>query len=156
MILRRIAWALLIACIATPAGWARADHDEDDRGRGHSKHGDEQGDDDDGGGRHEHFSAGDRRVVQVYFADEYKHGRCPPGLAKKQNGCQPPGHAKKRHYEVGRVLPPRIVVVPVPVVLAERLGPPPYGYHYAMIDGDLVKLAVGTSMVIDAIHGLAQ
>lgn len=22
------------------------------------------------------------------------HGKCPPGLAKKNNGCQPPGHAK--------------------------------------------------------------
>ncbi|MFO1163720.1 MAG: hypothetical protein U1E55_00705 [Paracoccus sp. (in: a-proteobacteria)] len=28
---------------------------------------------------------------------------CPPGLAKKHNGCQPPGHARK-HYRRGDVL----------------------------------------------------
>jgi hypothetical protein len=29
------------------------------------------------------------------------HGGCPPGLAKKNNGCMPPGHAKKL-YNVGQ------------------------------------------------------
>ena len=29
------------------------------------------------------------------------HGRCPPGLAKKNNGCLPPGQAKKL-YNVGQ------------------------------------------------------
>ena len=29
---------------------------------------------------------------------------CPPGLAKKHNGCLPPGQAKKR-YDVGQRLP---------------------------------------------------
>jgi hypothetical protein len=31
-------------------------------------------------------------------------GNCPPGLAKKNNGCLPPGQAKKR-YVVGQRLP---------------------------------------------------
>ena len=30
----------------------------------------------------------------------YAQPACPPGLAKKNNGCQPPGQAKKR-YEQG-------------------------------------------------------
>jgi len=29
------------------------------------------------------------------------HGRCPPGLAKRDNGCLPPGQAKKL-YNVGQ------------------------------------------------------
>jgi len=29
------------------------------------------------------------------------HGRCPPGLARKDNGCMPPGQAKKL-YNVGQ------------------------------------------------------
>jgi hypothetical protein len=29
------------------------------------------------------------------------HGRCPPGLARKNNGCLPPGQAKKL-YNVGQ------------------------------------------------------
>ena len=154
MIRRGLAAALVIALALVPAALARADHDDDyGNGKGHSKHGDDRDDDD--GPHREHFSSRDRRVVHVYFADEYKHGHCPPGLAKKHDGCLPPGHAHK-HYAIGRALPPRVVVVPVPILLAERLGPPPYGCRYAMIDGDLVKLALGTSLVIDAIQGLAE
>lgn len=32
------------------------------------------------------------------------YGNCPPGLAKKNNGCLPPGQAKKL-YNVGQRLP---------------------------------------------------
>ncbi|HEX8669535.1 MAG TPA: hypothetical protein VF727_14305 [Allosphingosinicella sp.] len=35
------------------------------------------------------FREGERRVASY-------GGDCPPGLAKKHNGCQPPGHAKER------------------------------------------------------------
>ena len=34
----------------------------------------------------------------------YGAGNCPPGLAKKNNGCLPPGQAKKR-YNIGQRLP---------------------------------------------------
>ena len=34
----------------------------------------------------------------------YGAGGCPPGLAKKNNGCLPPGQAKKL-YNVGQRLP---------------------------------------------------
>ncbi|MEQ7873379.1 hypothetical protein ABDK56_05170 [Sphingomonas sp. ASV193] len=34
-------------------------------------------------------------------AQGYGVGGCPPGLAKKNNGCLPPGQAKKR-YNVGQ------------------------------------------------------
>lgn len=34
----------------------------------------------------------------------YGAGGCPPGLAKKHNGCMPPGQAKKL-YNVGQRLP---------------------------------------------------
>ena len=34
----------------------------------------------------------------------YAGGGCPPGLAKKNNGCLPPGQAKKL-YNVGQRLP---------------------------------------------------
>ena len=35
-----------------------------------------------------------------------------------------------------------------------RIGRPPDGYLFATLDGDLVKLAVGTLLVVDAIGGL--
>ncbi|HYJ82521.1 MAG TPA: hypothetical protein VEW26_06725, partial [Allosphingosinicella sp.] len=37
----------------------------------------------------------DRAIVYQYYRNEYSAGRCPPGLAKKGNGCLPPGQAKK-------------------------------------------------------------
>jgi Ni/Co efflux regulator RcnB len=90
-------------------------------------------------------------------SDDRRDGRgnCPPGLAKKDNGCLPPGQAKKR-YLVGRPLPSTVVVRDVPRDISVRLGPAPRGYRYGIVDGDVVKLAVGTSLVVDAIEALVH
>jgi hypothetical protein len=94
-----------------------------------------------------------REAVRAYWIETYGRGNCPPGLAKKRNGCLPPGQAKKR-YRVGARLPATVVIHPLPAVLVPRLGPPPPGYEYVMVDGDVLKLAVGTKLVADAISGL--
>jgi len=39
--------------------------------------------------------AGDRRWISRDFADNVRFDGCPPGLAMKNNGCLPPGQAKK-------------------------------------------------------------
>jgi Ni/Co efflux regulator RcnB len=101
------------------------------------------------------FGAREHEVVEEYFLKTHGRGHCPPGLAKKNNGCLPPGQAKKR-YVVGRPLPPTVVVRELPAEFAVRLGPPPRGYRYAIVDGDLVKLAIGTALVVDAISGLVN
>ena len=80
---------------------------------------------------------------------------CPPGLAKKNNGCLPPGQAKKR-YAVGRPLPTTVRWDPVPRDVLDRIGAPPRGYEYGIVDGDLVALAVGTRMVVDAIAAIVD
>ena len=85
--------------------------------------------------------------------ETHGRGKCPPGLAKKNNGCLPPGQAKKR-YAVGRAVPFGVVIEVVPVELSVRIGQPPQGYRYGIVDGDIVKLAVGTALVVDAIQGL--
>lgn len=99
------------------------------------------------------FTGEQRTAVRGWYAETYGRGNCPPGLAKKQNGCLPPGQAKKR-YAVGQPLPGGIVYGPVPPELSVRIGPPPSGYLYVTLDGDLLKLAVGTLLVVDAIDGL--
>jgi hypothetical protein len=99
------------------------------------------------------FNDHDRDEVRRYWVDSYGRGNCPPGLAKKHNGCLPPGQAKKR-YIVGQRLPTTVVIQPLPPVLVTRLGPAPRGYEYAVVDGDVVKLAVGTRLVVDAITAL--
>ncbi len=101
------------------------------------------------------FSPGQRDVVRGYYVERYGRGHCPPGLAKKNNGCLPPGQAKKR-YGVGRTLPPDVVVLDLPGDLSVRIGKPPKGYRYGVVDGDVVKLALGTLLVVDAIDGLTD
>jgi len=133
-------------------GGGGGDHDEWNDDRDHH-----EGDRDEW--EHDHrddwrrFSDSDRRWWRDYWRDQYSHGHCPPGLAKKHNGCLPPGQAKKR-YAIGRPLPPGVVVVAVPSYLLGRLPPIERGYRYGMVDGDLVKLAIGTSLVVDAMNGL--
>ena len=101
------------------------------------------------------FSNTQREAARSYFVKEHGRGNCPPGLAKKHNGCLPPGQAKKR-YVVGQSLPHGIVVEELPAELSVRIGPAPPGYRYGILDGDLVKLAVGTMLVVDAIEGLVR
>lgn len=101
------------------------------------------------------FGTGDRDAVRRYFLEKHGRGKCPPGLAKKNNGCLPPGLARKR-YIVGRPLPSGVEVLPLSAELSIRIGRAPDGYRYGMIDGDLVKLAVGTMLVVDAIEGLVE
>jgi len=101
------------------------------------------------------FGLHQREAVREYYVERHGKGHCPPGLAKKENGCLPPGQAKKR-YAVGRPLDPGIVIAPVPQNLAIRIGPPPKGYVYGMVDGDLVKLAVDTLLVVDAVNSFVD
>jgi len=101
------------------------------------------------------FAVREREAATAYFVETRGRGNCPPGLAKKRNGCLPPGQAKKR-YLVGQPLPPEIIFEEPPRDLVLRIGPPPTGYRYVMVDGDLIKLAVGTLLVADAIDGLVN
>jgi hypothetical protein len=106
------------------------------------------------GGGGASFSTSQRDAFSDWYHDSYGAG-CPPGLAKKNNGCLPPGQAKKR-YAIGHPLPPGVVLGPLPSALAILLGAPPVGYRYGILDGDVVKLAIGTALVVDAIEGLAN
>jgi hypothetical protein len=101
------------------------------------------------------FTDHDRQGYRTYWVDTYGRGKCPPGLAKKNNGCLPPGQAKKR-YVVGQRLPATVVVERLPPVLVTRLGPAPTGYEYGIVDGDVLRLAIGTRLVVDAIHAFVD
>ena len=95
------------------------------------------------------FGYSDRGVIQQYYGAAIGRGHCPPGLAKKHNGCLPPGHAKR--YVIGQPLPPGIVWYAVPHDLVVRLTPPPYGYRYVYLDGGVLLLNLSTRLVIDAV-----
>ena len=101
------------------------------------------------------FADRDREIIRTYYVDTYGRANCPPGLAKKNNGCLPPGQAKKR-YVVGQRLPQTIVYQAAPTILVQRLAPAPSGYQYVMVDGDVLMLATGTRLVVDAIRHLVN
>ena len=106
-------------------------------------------------GRHEEarverpsFHSSDRVVIHEYIASRYRP-HCPPGLAKKHNGCVPPGHI--HHYVIGQPLPETIIYEPVPEELLMRLQPVPVGYRYVQVDNDVLLMAEASHEVIDAI-----
>lgn len=102
------------------------------------------------GGRY--FNDQHRLAIQDYFAGQYRRGHCPPGLAKKNNGCMPPGQAKK--WTIGRPLPRDVIFHDLPPAILERLGPPPSRHRFVRVAQDVLLIARGTGMVIDAIENL--
>ncbi len=104
-------------------------------------------------GRHDgYFGDRHRETAREYYQAERRAGRCPPGLAKKRNGCQPPGQAKK--WTRGRPLPRDVVFYDLPPDLADRFGPPPAGQRLVRVATDILLIAVGTGLVLDALEDL--
>jgi Ni/Co efflux regulator RcnB len=101
-----------------------------------------------------HFHDDQRTVVHNYYSEQYRIGRCPPGLAKKNNGCMPPG--KARNWAVGRPLPRDVVYYNLPPSITVQLGVPPAGQRYVRVASDILLIAIGTGMVIDGIQDLGR
>jgi Ni/Co efflux regulator RcnB len=149
---------------ASQPAWAGAGKSEKDEPKGkHEKRMNEKGDSDKGSSgdatastvsRGEYFSDQHRVIIRDYYHEQFRTGRCPPGLAKKGNGCMPPGQAKK--WTIGRPLPRDVIYYDVPQELVVKIGIPPSGYRYARVANDILLIAVATGMVIDAIQDLGK
>ncbi|AMO25223.1 hypothetical protein UC35_02920 [Ramlibacter tataouinensis] len=136
------------AALAAPALAKDHGHDKHDKhdkheykhghGHGHDKH---DHDDDDRRYRGR-FSDQHREVVHRYYVEHYGHGRCPPGLAKKHNGCVPPGHA--RTWVVGQPIPTGVTVYAVPQPVLVQLPPAPVGYRYGRVGADITLMRGNT------------
>ena len=100
-----------------------------------------------------YFDDRHRESVRHYYTS-YSGKSCPPGLAKKNNGCMPPGQAKKWH--VGQPLPPSVTVYTVPQPILVTLPPPPPRHQYVRVSGDILLIAIGTKLVVDGISGLSN
>lgn len=101
-----------------------------------------------------YFGYPQRVEVYNYYHERARRGFCPPGLAKKDNGCLPPG--QQRAWVVGRPLPPDVVYYPIEPAVQVRLGVPPPGHEFIRVASDILLIAVGTGMVIDAIEDLGR
>lgn len=103
---------------------------------------------------HRHFNPQHRVVINNYYVQQWHSGYCPPGLTKKKHGCVPPGHAKK--WSCGRPLPPNVVYYDLPPAVLVQLGPPPTGHKFVRVAQDILMIAVGSGMVIDAIEDIGR
>lgn len=99
-----------------------------------------------------YFNERHRVAVQRYYDEQFHRGSCPPGLAKKNNGCMPPGQAKR--WTVGRTLPGDVVFHDLPPELVTVLGAPPAGHRYVRVAGDILLITSGTAMVVAGLDGL--
>jgi len=155
-------------------GGGRHDNDSDGRGKGgkHSQgpdrqgpemHGtdrrgsDRKGQDRQGLARTEmrggaYFQDRQRSAVHDFYGNQYRTGRCPPGLSRKHNGCMPPGQV--RYYSVGQRLAPAVIYHTVPAAMVVTLGVPPSGHRYVRVASDILLIAIGTGLVVDAIQDL--
>lgn len=167
----KCALALLVGAILT-AGPVMADKPSQAGGGkgGKNQHSDRSDDrkgnsrnDDDGsrrdrdggsGAKQGHFENRQQVIVREYYVTQYRTGRCPPGLAKKNNGCMPPGQAKK--WKVGQHLPRDVIYYTVPPALVVQIGQPPSGHRYVRVASDILMIAIGTGMVVDAIQDLGR
>ena len=101
-----------------------------------------------------HFGDDQRAVVRNYYSEQYRVGRCPPGLAKKNNGCMPPGQA--RRWAVGQPMPRDVVTYSLPPAIVVQLGVAPAGHRYVRVASDILLIAIGTGLVVDAIQDLGR
>ncbi len=133
----------------------RADQRDNQKGERHDN--DSRSSRDDGrsaDGRRDHFDGRHRVMVRDYYGQQYSAGRCPPGLAKKHNGCMPPGLAKQ--WQIGQPLQRDVVYYSVPQQLVVQIGLPPAGYRYVRVASDILMMAIGTGMIVDAIQDLGR
>jgi len=122
-----------------------------DKGNSHSEKGNSEKGAQHDGGKRTHFGDHHRVVLHDYYGQQYRSGHCPPGLAKKNNGCLPPGQAKKWHS--GQHLPRDVVYYSVPQSLVIQFGPPPSGHRYVRVGSDILLIAISTRLIVDLLNG---
>lgn len=90
--------------------------------------------------------SGDKQKILSYL-ENTRGKKCPPGLAKKNNGCLPPGQAKR--YAIGHRL--TTDNRSLPQKLLDILSPPPQGSFYRMVDNDVVLVSQQNQQIMDAV-----
>lgn len=125
----------------------------DDNANREGRHGDRFANRDDDHPRQGAFFDDQRRTrINDYYAERIRAGRCPPGLAKKNNGCMPPGHAKR--WMVGQRLPSDVIFYDLSPDILLHLGPPPPQHRYARVSNDILLIEMVTGLVVDGIQSL--
>lgn len=150
--LKKMVMILAFCALALPPATAAA---KNDKAHGHGKKDDVIIWNDDGGKEKgkgnrggKHVSPKDVDILRGYVIGQYKRN-CPPGLAKKNPPCVPPGQAKK--HKVGSILPEGSFLS-VPNDVVSLLTPPPPNGKYVRVDKNVYLINQGTRKVLEAIE----
>jgi hypothetical protein len=95
------------------------------------------------------ISERDRDAVYDYYGIKHAPGACPAGLVKVPNGCLP--GQPRGTWTIGKPLQDDELSYPLPAVLLGQISPPPYGYEYARIDGDVLIIDRDSRIVAAAL-----
>lgn len=95
-----------------------------------------------------------RKRVHEYYSQQIHSGHCPPGLLKRHNGCLPPG--QERRWQIGQRLPRNVIFYDLQPQILAYLAPPPPRHRYVRVASDILLIAMGTGMVLDAIDDLGR
>jgi hypothetical protein len=124
-------------------------HEVSDEGNGK---GDDQGENEEHHhGKHHHDEVKlvehDRVVIREYIG-HHRDKWCPPGLAKKHNGCMPPGQLK---YKVGETIPTTVHYTLVPRTVVRTWAPLPPDEIYVRTGGDVYVMDKTSRTILDAV-----
>jgi hypothetical protein len=144
----RLFFAAILACsLATVP--ASAQGNGNGKAKGHDK---KDKDDGDRGPDQYQFRSQDREYITSYYS---KHGRMPPGQAKK-NGNLPPGLEKQ--LQRNGTLPPGLEkkMQPCPVEITRQLPPLPPDYQRSVIGASIVVFNRKTNIVVDVMADVVR
>lgn len=124
-----------------------------DRGKGKNQDNEKRaGKDKKDKSEHAAIASDDLKAIRDFLKSDHAKN-CPPGLAKKDNGCLPPGISKK--YTVGKPLPEGLAMANLPEELLKKLKPVA-GHKYGKVDNDVVLISEATKNVVDAVSLLSS
>lgn len=123
------------------AGNPDRDHHHD-----HGFHGEHEEDIDVG----DFFDEDERELIRDYYRGRWDRGFCPPGLAKKHNGCLPPGQARK--WTLGERLPDDVAYYRVPEDLEERLGEDSPAYNLIRVGAAILRVTAADGVVVEVLE----
>ncbi|MDR0578140.1 MAG: RcnB family protein [Candidatus Accumulibacter sp.] len=98
-----------------------------------------------------HFDDRHRGIAHDYYARAYSGNHCPPGMSHRGPTCVP-DHA--RSWRRGHTLPAGVTYYDLPARLLVQLPVAPVGHRYVRVGGDILMLAIGTGIVVDALQDL--
>ncbi|MGY6411887.1 MAG: RcnB family protein [Alkalilacustris sp.] len=86
---------------------------------------------------------------------EARPGHCPPGLQNRAVPCVPPGQVRNA-WRIGEPLPRGTRLVVLDDYRRHGLPRPAPGSRYVRVDEDILRIAIGTALVLESLGAIGQ